>query len=894
MPETAGSPDEHSLSPVQLLEAGYTLLTPTHRLARSIKALWDQVQKDRGLTSWQPASCSALDQWMQAQWQHGVVNGSLKPRRLLGVLEQTELWRQVIAEDCEQHADYSLLRVDAAATKALQARENLLRAGLSLTDNAAARAEFRFDADSATFLRWLDRFEALLAEHEAATLADCLTELLAGSGAPRKEPLLALLDFDDIAPLHRAVVERCADAVLEVASGSESARVEAHSYGERRAELNAIARWAAAAYERDSSCRLGIILTDMEIDRSELEYQLRRSFNCLGDNYTALPVNFSTGITLDRAPVVRDALRMLSVARPQMAMSDVLGLLQTRFSAFSGPCSHALVKLLQRLYEDGTVHVANGRLRQLAASVVVGDETGVAMSQCLSAVSQMRLHATRRLPSDWVPLFCDVLECFDWPGNESLDSLEYQQVETWYDTLETFAGQDAFTGAIDYVAALSLLRRCCQSCISQPQTADGGIQVLGPLEGAGLAFDQVWLCGLQGSRWPAPARPNPFIPMPLQREYDMPHSSAEREWQYAAGLMQRYRASCQKLILSYSRQVDGVSELPSPLLQALDISQHEGQMTPDARWLEAQSSGLLERVADDLAPALSEGAAASISGGSGILQAQAACPFRAFASKRLRAEPLDDFRVGLSAAERGSILHDALYALWGQLEDSQQLAQTDRIERLRTVELAVQAALESCPGGIRQRVGQHCMELEGRRLQSVLLEWLELEQRRGEFKVVAREKPLSFTLGGLTMNLRVDRVDEVAEGSRLVIDYKSGRSTLSSWLGARPAQPQLPLYGLAENVDGIAFAQVRARDTRLIGIGNIDGQPGIENDIGKAVKRYSPEESWQGLVAEWRRNLKQLAADFVAGNAAVDPMPGACNYCGLEPLCRVELAGGET
>ena len=140
--------------------------------------------------------------------------------------------------------------------------------------------------------------------------------------------------------------------------------------------------------------------------------------------------------------------------------------------------------------------------------------------------------------------------------------------------------------------------------------------------------------------------------------------------------------------------------------------------------------------------------------------------------------------------------------------------------------------------------------------------------------------------------MRVDRVDQLADGSRLVIDYKSGRNSLSQWLGQRPAQPQLPLYGLAEDVSALAFAEVRPRDGRFLGLGQVQGIKGVQSDIAKGVSRYSSCEDWASLLAEWQQNLARLAADFLAGEAAVDPLSTACNFCGLDPLCRVAIAGG--
>jgi probable DNA repair protein len=886
----AGSSQYFDLGRLQwLLDAGFTLLTPNQRLARRIKTEWDRRQLEQGKQSWHPVAVSAIDHWLQTRWRDtGAANRS-GTRRLLTDLQQAELWRQVIAEDGRRHASHHLLRVDAAVELARQARESLLRARVPLATSAVLD-EFRYDQDCATFLRWLQAFDSKLAASNALTLVDCAVELVDAPAATASP--IALVDFDEISPLYRAAVAAQATSVEEVASGQGEAVTSAHSFPDRRAELSAVANWAANEYERNPDCRLGIILADMHSDRADIEYLLRRSFQCLGENYTSLPVNFSTGITLDRAPVVRDALRMLAVVGNSMRMGDVLGLLQTRFSLTARQDDDLLVKLLQQLYSDGSEQVSTGRLRQLTANVSAGDAQGLAIADSLMKVHTLRLNRQHCLPSAWVSAFCQALDAFCWPGSGPLDSLEYQQVESWYGVLESFASFDALTGKMDYNQAWSLLQRCCQASISQPQTADSGIQVLGPLEGAGLQFEQVWLCGLQGSRWPAPARPNPFIPMVLQKNFALPHSSAEREWQYAATLMRQYTAGCRRLTASYARQIDGVPELPSPLLKDMHIVDEEAAAEFYQAWTEAQARGLRKLHKDDRAPPLDTGVAESVAGGSAILQAQANCPFRAFASKRLLVEPLDDYREGLSAAERGSLLHDALYALWGELEDSDRLIGCSDSELQQSADRAVQSAIEGAHEAMKQRVGMHCIDLERARLNAQLIEWLDVERRREPFRVIDRELPSQFQLGDLTLNLRVDRVDELADGSRLVIDYKSGRSSLASWLGERPSQPQLPLYGITGAVDGIAFAQVRARDCKLAGLGQVAGVPGVQADIAKAVKRYSIQQDWPGLVEEWRTNLQRLATEFVAGHAEVDPLPGACTYCGLQALCRVEYPLG--
>ena len=49
---------------------------------------------------------------------------------------------------------------------------------------------------------------------------------------------------------------------------------------------------------------------------------------------------------------------------------------------------------------------------------------------------------------------------------------------------------------------------------------------------------------------------------------------------------------------------------------------------------------------------------------------------------------------------------------------------------------------------------------------------------------------------------------------------------------------------------------------------------------------------WAEQLAAWRQVLEHLAAEFLAGHAAVTPRPGACKNCDLPPLCRIGELGG--
>ena len=147
-----------------------------------------------------------------------------------------------------------------------------------------------------------------------------------------------------------------------------------------------------------------------------------------------------------------------------------------------------------------------------------------------------------------------------------------------------------------------------------------------------------------------------------------------------------------------------------------------------------------------------------------------------------------------------------------------------------------------------------------------------------------------------------DRIDELANGGRLLIDYKLGDShTQRQWLDTapgRPRRPQLPLYGLAhaETLRGLAFVVLAAGAVEYRGWS--DG-----SDAGAGVWAYpngvriylGDPNDWQSLLHYWRFSLTRLAERYVAGEANVDPLPFECTTCHLSTFGHSnDLALSET
>ena len=132
------------------------------------------------------------------------------------------------------------------------------------------------------------------------------------------------------------------------------------------------------------------------------------------------------------------------------------------------------------------------------------------------------------------------------------------------------------------------------------------------------------------------------------------------------------------------------------------------------------------------------------------------------------------------------------------------------------------------------------------------------------------------------------------DGSLLVIDYKSGNVSPNAWELPRPEDVQLPLYaGFAldrehERLGGLVFAKVRTGDQEFAGrVGDAATTlfPSLKGTSPLVRQPFTVEQ-----LLDWRNCIQQLAKDFIAGRAEVNPReaPKTCERCGLQTLCRIQ------
>ena len=474
--------------------------------------------------------------------------------------------------------------------------------------------------------------------------------------------------------------------------------------------------------------------------------------------------------------------------------------------------------------------------------------------------------------------FSEWLTGFGWPGERSLNSDEHQVMTAWQAALTQLASLDGISKPVNFSTALFQLNRILTETRFQPETPETPIQISGITGAAGMQFDYLWLLGMQDDQWPTTMPVNAFIPISLQREFNIPTSSADAQLELAKNITDKLIHSAKEVVFSYAEQEGDRVCRPSPLIKHISNEYKADEQFEDYKKIIFDSSKI-ETFVDINAPAIPAGQTAN--GGSSLFKDQSACPFKAFARHRLHAETLQQADIGLSAAERGNLVHRAMQYLWQRLKSLDNLNYKTEKELQTLIHSVVSEAIKLQISQQPETFADRFTELEQMRLEQLLKQWLLIEKDRSEFKVIETEEWKTIIFEDIELHLRVDRVDELADGRCVILDYKTGTVSKNDWESENPNDPQLPLYAVTheQEVAAIAFASLKRGKLGFVGQAESE-------EILPAVKQDT-ELEWQEKLEYWREVLIKLANDFRQGIATVEPTTMACRYCELHSLCRI-------
>ncbi len=830
-----------------------TLVTANARLSRQLRRDYDADRRRRGVRAWESPDILPRGAWLARLWQKCAARDPFGTPVLLSPLQEQVLWEQAIAA-----SDVTGVLLDLPATIATAAQAwNLAR-----TWGVGCEAsEFEGLSDPEAFLGWMRAVERKLRENDWITASELPQALLNRVHQGTLVPGVVFhAGFDELAPADRSLFEACHAQPwpIDPAEPSRRSRVAFRDVSE---ELIHAAAWARRTLEAKPDAKIGVVVPGLAglsvaVERI-FDDTFHPSLDFVRPAASDAAFHISSGVRCADIPMIGVALLTLGL-KPGLQIGEAGLLLRSPFLRLDKlPASRAYADLRRQGVE--TISFEIEAVRRVFP----------AMAKAADALRE------RQHPSEWSATFSKLLDGAGWPGDRTLSPVEQQTVEHWKTLLSQMASLDIVLPRLNYSQALERLRRIAYDERFSARDEAAPVQVMDLPEAAGSHFDALWIAALHAGVWPELPRLNPFLPSALQRAAGMPHSSPERELNCARSVTARLLASAPEVVWSYPL-FSGEEKLRiSPLIETLP------EALPEETNFVAPFETPLRKIFLAWVPLNRQpmGQAPPVlpvtlqRGGMQVLADQAWCPFRAFAIHRLGAREYNDPDIGISPSERGTVAHQALEHFWREIGSQRELALMSAAEVANVIETSVSTALDSRLSRRHKNASlERSRVLEHSRLTSLLEEWLHLERARLDFTVVERETPRRINAGGLELELKVDRIDQqVADGTHVILDYKtSDNLSIKNWDGDRPDAPQLPLYAVKSEriVSGVYFAKL------------VPGQTALLGHAGRELEQRLPE---------WSKVVDQLGANFLAGDATVDPKNATktCALCDLHSLCRI-------
>ncbi len=848
-----------------------TLVAANHRLARTLKHQYDRMQIAAGQEAWPAPDILSWQDWLRRLWEESRLRGGSATRlRLISETEAAVLWEQVVGNEADASSAVGELAGQAADAWRLACDWDIL--------GAPEWATTGLSPDQQLFVRWSGQFRDTCSSNNLIDHARLAGTLLADAQAGL---------FDALKPLVFSGFDTWTASQLKLreALAARSVKVEIAETPQRSndcqslqcqtstAEFEQAARWARLQLQTDPQLQIGIVVPDLAARTAEVRRIFLDVFapEWRHRSESALPVNISYGEALANKPRVAAALGVIRLLTGTQSYQLFSLVLRTPFLEAGRGEAGLRAQLDLRLRDLlGSAFFA-------AEALAIADKRAPEFAAILETLEAASEDLSARDLAAWAEWITALLRKLGWPGDDTLDSVAYQELEAWNKLLADFAASAGVRGPVEWNDARQLLNRLAWNRLHQPEGDLDAVQIMGVLEAAGHAFDRLWITGMAAEDWPAARHPHPLLPFTLQRRLRIPGSSPALELEYANQITQRLATSACEVVFSWPALRDGQTLHASELIQsypaAKKISQWQAALWPQAMF--ASTATKTEILTQDRPAALAPGSRAR--GGSRLFNLQEICPLRAFLELRLGATEIDEPATGIGYRERGSFAHDVLEDCYQKLKGSEKLDALSPDALRKDLQAMITRRMRQLPG-MQRAFMRSVAELESARLLALLIEFLELEKAREPFEVIATEESHEVEVGPIKVRLKLDRVDRLANGARLVIDYKTGHVARSQWNPAKPRDMQLPLYATFTecDADGVAFAQISVHDVKLEGLGNESiAVDGIELP-GALHSKFTDADGdrildWEPLKDAWRECLLKLAQSFASGDCRINP-----------------------
>ena len=860
----------HSLS--EGLASGATVVVASSQRQAAVRTAWSAQQRAAGRSLWSTPQVLTFPQFAErrlgAQW-----SAANLPDRLLPAGAEWAFLRD--------------LRREAGGSGEARA---LLAAVRTLRDwqIPRSRAALGGSPEGNLLLDALAALDRQSGEHGRKPLAEWLGEIEPVPGELWSAGVGGLPSAAR-ATLQRLGARPAADTVAPAGVSVATADDDEH-------ELALIGDWCRTQLEQDPGRRL--LIVDAKLRQRRRQYERLLSQTLSPSEWVARDARaFSTffsiegGQPLPDFPLIAHALMTLRLLTSTLRFDELVLWLRMPFleqdDVFAGASIEALLREGHKL-EFGAAALAAQLERQ------PGDAARALAARLRQGLAL--LGSEPRSAHDWAARLLAALRAVGWHGSRPLRTDEQQTVNRWYALFDEYSALGSWLPRASAAEAVATLVDLARERSFDPASVAAPVTLTDSHDDPLVRYDGIWVASLDAAQWPAPPRPDVFIPLRLQVAAGIPAASAAGQSARARASLAAWRSATPTLVCSWARLDADAHRTPSPLLVRIDAPNaysplHGNPVLPLAARLRAPQ---LEKLDDS--QGLPVNTAFIVRGGVKPLTLQAECGFHAYGEVRLYGERLEEPRPGIDPRDRGKLLHKALELVWGKFDANfLTMMGSDPLSRGPAIADSVRAAITHVYHGHVPPELAPAVERERYRLERLIEALFQEESKRSTFHIESLESLRQVNVAGGTFEVRIDRIDSLQGGGYAILDYKAGEPRSLRWDAARLRDPQLLAYLLAEhgrNVQALANISLTRGRARFVGKAARNGLlPDVKGLNPNKIPADEIDAAWHADLEGWLNALREIAQHYLQGQAPVQPAADVCRNCHLTVLCRrVELA----
>lgn len=825
------------------------LVTPNARLAKFFKEKLSALQEKE---VWPSPNIFPLQSWMEILWNKHCTMTASTSTKLLSDVQDSYIWQNIV----KKHSS-SLFSPSEFSKKVQQAWQYCIAWKVEIfSDQFEANNEIKF-------------FKKLVKEYmnergHRITKIELIPNIIAlikqSKLTINKE--IIFLSFDDLTPVQKELINALNDYTQSTITfydePAQSSGAQLFHAQTPQQELDTVINWIA---KYKTTHKIGVVIPDIQSRRQQIELKLLEHFR-------PNEFNISMGRPLLEYPLIQSAITLLSLNEEIMPLNTLHFLC---YSSHIGGFSKEK-HLRHNLY----LKTASSTEKVLFVSSIINKiDPSSRFHKSLLNYFHLLGKQKKLILAEWQNIFILGLDLFGFPGDNTLNSQEYQLHIKLMQALKELTTIDIKKSKYTRIEAIQIFSWHLSKIIYQPKAAEVNIHIMGFLESLGLHFDKLWVMGMDEKQIPQATSPSPFIPLDIQKQKQMPHACEEREFNLAKKHITRLIQSSSQTIFSYVKESDGAILSPSCFLETLQAYQPVNIKNEEPLFLQTYKQ-------EYIFPPVSKNLN---TGGTSLLREQANCPFRAFAKFRLKINEPRETVDGLDNLDKGILIHNIFEQLWGEIKTHEKLITLYKSDQLnKIIEAVVNSALTNLEKRKPYTFNKLYKVLELSRIKKIINNYLKLEMARPPFEVIATEQESSFKIGKLSINIRLDRIDRLENGDWITIDYKTGSPSLSAWFDERGSEPQLPIYALAEKkIKALMYAQLKQREIKNKGISqdqiDVEGVYPIE-------KKY--KLTWSEQLDKWQLILENLSKEIEVGQIMPIENNKLCNTCPFDILCGLK------